>query len=157
MSRLLVSLIAAGVAALALPPAAGALVQVDRGIAGVRLDNTRAEVRAALGTPASRHSGENPFGFFRRWTYRGGITVLFQGGRRVSSVSTTGLGDRTSRGVGVRSRLRAVRKRVPGVTCERLGGVRSCHTGDFLAGQRVTDFLIRRGRVMRVTVGFVID
>lgn len=157
MSRLLLPVAVACAAALALPPAAGALIQIDRGIAGVRLDNTRAEVRAALGKPASRRSGDNEFGTFTRWRFRGGITVLFQGGARVTSVSTTGLGDRTSRGVGVRSRGRAVRRRVPGVTCETFAGVRSCHTGDFLAGERITDFLLRDGRVRRVTVGYVID
>jgi hypothetical protein len=133
------------------------MIQIDRGIAGVRLDNTRAEVRAALGAPASRRSGNNPFGRFVEWRFHGGIRVLFQGGRRVTSVSTTGLGDRTTRGVGVRSTQRAVRRRVPGVRCETFAQVRSCHTGEFEAGGRITDFLIRNGRVVRVTVGFVID
>lgn len=157
MTRLLLILAAACAAALALPAAAGAIIQVDRGIAGVRLDNTRAEVRAALGRPASRQAGDNEFGRFLEWRFRGGIRVIFQGRRRVTSVSTTGLGDRTRRGVGVRSTRRAVRRRVKGVTCERFPGGTSCHTGEFLAGGRITDFLIRGGRVERVTVGFVID
>jgi hypothetical protein len=50
-----------------------------------------------------------------------------------------------------------VRARVPGVRCETLGGVRSCHTGAFNPGQRITDFQIRRARVTRITVGIVID
>lgn len=157
MTRLAWLLAAACAAFLALPAAAGALVQIDRGIAGVRLDNTRGEVRAALGKPNSRNSGDNDFGRFIEWRYRGGIRVLFQGARRVTSVSTTGKGDRTSRGVGVRSKRRAVRRKVPGVTCETFGGLTSCHTGELLPGRRVTDFLIENGRVTRVTVGFVID
>lgn len=133
------------------------MIQIDRGIAGVRLGNSRSEVRAALGTPARVRTGTNDFGPFTEYRYRGGIRVLFQGGTEVSSVSTTGLGDRTARGVGVRSTERAVRRKVPGVTCETTAGFRSCHTGDFLIGQRITDFAIRNKRVTRVTVGRVLD
>ena len=50
-----------------------------------------------------------------------------------------------------------IRRKVPGVTCETTGGFRSCHTGDFLIGQRITDFAIRNKRVTRVTVGRVLD
>jgi hypothetical protein len=50
MTRLALTLAAACLAALLLPSAAAALIQVDRGIAGVRPDNTR----AALGRPALR-------------------------------------------------------------------------------------------------------
>jgi hypothetical protein len=157
MSRLAITLTAACLAALALPAAAGAKIQIDRGIAGVRLDNSRAEVRSALGAPDSRRSGTNPFGRFVEWRFRGDIRVIFQGRRRVTSVSTTGLGDRTDRGIGVGSTQRAVRRRVPGVRCETFADVRSCHTGVLEAGRRVTDFQIRRGRVTRATVAIVID
>src|SRR5215213_9080907 len=96
-------LAAALLAPLGAPAAADALIQVDRGIAGARLGNTRAEVRAALGAPTSTRSGANDFGAFLQWRFRGGITVDFQGRREVSSVSTTGRGDRTRRNVGVGS------------------------------------------------------
>jgi hypothetical protein len=144
-------------AALVSAPAAGALVHIDRGIAGVRLDNTRAQVRAALGTPITMRFGRNDFGRFAEYRYRGGIRVLFQGGEKVSMVSTTGLGDRTIRGVGVGSRESDVARLVPGARCEVIAGTRSCHTGSFTAGQRLTDFLVRHGRVTRITVGFVFD
>jgi hypothetical protein len=142
---------------LAAPGAASALVQVDKGIAGARLGNSRAEVRKALGTPASTRSGTNDFGPFVRFRYRGGITVLFQGRTEVTSVSTAGRGDRTARNVGVGSREATVRSRVAGVRCETIAGTRSCHTGRFRAGEVVTDFLIRGGKVTRVTVGRVFD
>src|SRR3954464_15157627 len=91
-------------AAVLLPAAsAGAMIQVDRGIAGARLGNSRAEVRAALGTPSSTKSGTNDFGPWVRYTFGGGIRVFFQGRTSVTSVDTTGLGDRTSKGVGVGS------------------------------------------------------
>lgn len=136
---------------------ASALIQVDKGIAGARLGNTQAQVRAALGRPASVRNGTNDFGPFTTFRYRGGISVNFQGRASVSSVSTNGRGDRTARGVGVGSRESTVRRRVRGVKCETVAGIRSCHSHEFRVGQVVTDFLIRRGRVTRVTVGRVID
>ena len=155
--RMLLSSIAVLAAALAAPAAAPALIQVDRGISGVRLTNSQAEVRAALGKPRRVVRDRNIFGPTLTFVYRGGITVFFQGRRNVTAVFTTGRGDRTARGVGVGSTEQAVRNRVPGVTCDTVSGVRSCHTNEFLPGQRVTDFRIRNGRVNRVAVSFVID
>ena len=128
-----------------------------RGIAGARLGNSRAEVRAALGAPASTRSGTNDFGPFLQWRFKGGISVLFQGRREVSTVTTTGRGDRTARGVGVGSTEAAVKARVRGVRCETTFGTRSCHTGRFTVGEVITDFLIRNGKVTRVSIGRVFD
>jgi outer membrane protein assembly factor BamE (lipoprotein component of BamABCDE complex) len=154
--RLLLVVLLAG--ALLLPETASAVIQIDRGIAGVRVGNSKAQVRAALGKPRRVRNGRNDFGPFTRYGYtREGITVIFQGGSRVSSVATTGQGDRTTRGVGVGSTEREVDAKVPRVKCETIVGTRSCHTGEFRAGRRITDFLIRRGRVRRVTVGIVVD
>ena len=145
-------------AVLLVPGSAGATIQVDRGIGGARIGNTQAQVRAALGKPDRVRNGRNDFSSFTRYRYvPEKIEVMFQGGTRVTSVSTTGAGDRTTRGVGVGSREGTVRAFVPRVRCETIAGTRSCHTGRFTAGSRVTDFLIRRGRVVRVTVGIVID
>lgn len=158
MLRHAIVLVLSGLAAaLVAPASAPALIQVDRGIAGARLNNSQAEVRAALGTPASIRRGRNIFGPTLTFRYRGGITVFFQGRRDVTAVFTTGRGDRTVRGVGVGSSEQAVRNRVPGVRCETIAGTRSCHTNDFTAGARVTDFQIRGGKVSRVAVSFVID
>lgn len=145
------------VAALAAPASASALIQVDEGIAGARLDNTRGEVRTALGRPDATRRGTNVFGPWLEYRYAGGIRVFFQGRRRVTAVRTTGRGDRTARNVGVGSSETAVRNRVPGVTCETVAGLRSCHTGSLEPGERITDFLLEDGRVRRVTVGIVID
>jgi hypothetical protein len=145
-------------ASLLVPASADAMIQVDKGIAGVRINNTKSQVRAALGKPNHVTNGTNEFGAFTEFRYTGGIRVLFQGATRVSSVDTSGLGDRTRRGVGVGSTERAVRRKVPGVTCETIAGFRSCHTGDFMPGQRITDFqLDANKRVKRITVGIVID
>jgi hypothetical protein len=144
-------------AALFFVPSAQAMIQVDRGIAGARLGNTRAEVRAALGTPSKTTSGTNDFGPWIQYTFSGGVRVFFQGKTKVTSVDTTGLGDRTAKGVGVGSSEASVKAKVPGVKCENLGSVRSCHTNDFLPGKRITDFRIKSGKVASVSVGLVID
>ena len=144
-------------AGLLAPPAAPALIQVDQGIAGARLGNTRDDVRTALGRPAAIRRGTNEFGPWLQYRYAGGIRVFFQGRREVTAVTTTGRGDRTARGVGVGSTEARVAARVPGVTCETIAGSRSCHTGDFEPGATITDFAIRGGRVSRVTVAIVID
>jgi len=156
--RLLVSLTLLGAFAVMVPGEAAAIIQIDKGIAGVRVGNTKKQVRAALGNPKRIRHGMNEFGPFTQFDYAGRIRVLFSGGNRVTLVSTRGLGDRTARGVGVRSRLSAVQNRVPGVTCEPPSlGLRVCHTNDFVPGQRVTSFIVRNGRVIRADVGVVID
>jgi hypothetical protein len=144
-------------ASLLLPTSAGAIIQLDRGIAGARLGNSKAEVKAALGNPSRVRNGTNEFGPFTTFRYRGGITVFFQGRTQVTAVTTTGLGDRTSRGVGVRSTENQVEQRVPGVSCQTFSGTRICQRGEGLPGQRITAFFLRNGRVTRVTVGRVID
>jgi hypothetical protein len=157
MTRMFAAPLAALLAALTLPAAASALVQVDQGIGGARLGNTRAEVRSALGPPRRVIKGTNDFGPFVSLRYHGRLTVNFQGRRKVSSVSTTGLGDRTAAGVGIGSTEKAVKRGVPGVRCGKIAGTRSCHTGRFRAGRIVTDFVIKNGRVARITVGKVLD
>jgi len=141
---------------LALAPAADAVIQIDQGIAGARIGNTRAQVRTALGSPKSTKTGSNDFGPFVRYTYEGGLQVFFQGRTKVTSVVTRGQGDKTATGVGVGS-TQAQADALPGVKCDSIAGTTSCHTGTFTPGKRVTDFLISGGKVARVTVGVVID
>jgi hypothetical protein len=158
MGRVSLSLALAAGALLVAPVSAPALVQVDEGIAGARLGNSRAEVRAALGRPAAIRTGTNEFGRYVEYRFAGEVRVFFQGRRRVSAVDTTGRGDRTASGVGVGSSERAVRRGVPGVRCETIEGTRACFTGAFEPGRRVTSFLLGAdGRVERVAVGIVID
>lgn len=142
---------------LVLTAEADAMIQIDRGIAGARIGSTQSEVKAALGNPSKQAKGTNDFGPWLRYTYGGGVTVFFQGREEVTSIETTGLGDRTSRGIGVGSTEAAVQSRVPKVRCETLSKMRSCHTNDFVPGKRVTDFFIKDGKVARVVVGIVID
>ena len=147
---------ASGLAVLAFAAVASAAIVPQRGIAGVRLEMTKAQVRAVLGAPAAAVHGRNDFGSFTVYRYRG-LRITFQGNRRVTDVFTTRPGERTARGVGVGSTEAQVRARVAGVRCRTESGFRHCFVGRFLPGRRVTDFRIKRGRVASVTVGFVLD
>lgn len=154
--RLLITLTLA--ALLAVPAQAGAMIQIDQGIAGARIGNSKSEVQAALGDPALVKTGTNEFGAWRQYFYEGGLRVFFQGDEDVSSVTTLGRGDRTAKGIGVGSSERSLRRAHPSVRCRTFEGTfRSCSTGEGNPGERLTDFFISRGRVTRVIVGIVID
>ena len=135
---------------------ASAAIVPQRGIAGVRLEMTKAQVRAVLGAPRRAVHGSNEFGSFTVYRYRG-LRITFQGNRRVTDVFTTRPGERTARGVGVGSTEAQVRARVAGVRCRAESGFRHCFVGRFLPGRRVTDFRIKHGHVTSVDVGFVVD
>jgi len=139
MTRLAIAVLGACALALAQAPAALALIQLDRGISGVRIGNTRAQVKAALRQPDQVARRLERLRRFVQYSYAGGIVVVFQGEERVSSVVTTGLGDRTSNGIGVGSPEADVKAHIPGVKCETLGSARSCHTGRLVSGRKVTD------------------
>jgi opacity protein-like surface antigen len=154
------SFVLAAVAALALASAstAGAVIQVQKGITGIRLGMSQAQVKAGLGNPGRTKTGHNDFGPFTQFLYRGGITVTFQGNTSVSAVAITGHTDRTPSGVGVGSTEKQIKNGVRGARCQTRAAVRDCHVGAFRAGRRVTDFILGpSGRVTRVTIGFVID
>jgi hypothetical protein len=145
---ILSALVSAAVASAAIVP--------QRGIAGVRLEMTKAQVRATLGAPRSAVHGSNEFGSFTIFRYRG-LRITFQGNRAVTDVFTTRPTERTARGVGVGSTEGQVRAKVAGLRCRTESGFRHCFVGRFLPGRRVTDFRIRHGRVTSVDIGFVID
>ena len=143
----------------ALAADAHAVIQIDHGIAGVRLGNSRAEVRAALGRPSAVTTGDAGGIQWVRYLYRAEkLEVLFEGRTMVSTVSTWGAGDRTVSGVGVGSTQAAVASAVPGVTCGDFAGGRECRTGGRLvSGQRYTVFRFVAGKVETVLVRRVID
>ncbi|HEX6457416.1 MAG TPA: hypothetical protein VF032_00750 [Thermoleophilaceae bacterium] len=137
---------------------AQAVIRPQKGMAGVRLGMSQTQMRAALGQPLRTRQGMNDFGPFTQFVYPHSITVTFQGNRHVTGISTRGRSEKTERGVGVGSSETAVRSKVGHIRCETIAGSHTCHVGSFVAGHRVTVFLIsKHGFVVSVTVGFVLD
>jgi hypothetical protein len=143
MRRMLAVALAAAV--LLLPAAADAVIRPQRGMSGVRLGMTSAQVQAKLGRPIGRGGGR--LYFARVW-------VGFRKGRAVE-VTTTRSTERTPAGVGVDSSESAVRAAYPSVACAAWSVYRRCRLGSGKPGTRVTDFTIGRGRVLQVTVALL--
>jgi hypothetical protein len=141
---------------LALPASALARIVPQRGIAGANLDMTQAQVRAKLGAPDSVTYPKSPiFGRYTTWHYGGTTVDMFRTqDRKVFNLSTISKSEKTSSGVGVGSTTAAVKSGVNGARCDQ----RHCWVGRFEGGRKVTDFqLSAKGRVTRVTVGYVLD
>jgi hypothetical protein len=139
---------------------AGALIVVQRSIAGVKLGMTAKQVRGVLGKPDAVSYPKDPIqGTVKRYRY--GLTEVFiarGNDGRVYAITTRSTRQRTSDGVGVGSSEAAVHAHVDGVHCEGSGSTRICQVGKALPGHRVTTFFISKaGKVKRVSLGFVID
>lgn len=147
---------AGAIISLGVTASAGARIVPQRGIAGIELQMTKAEVRAKLGRPARTVNGRNDFGPYTTFTYPR-VTVSFQGRMRVTSTRTTSRLERTSAGVGVGSTEAMVKAHVRHVVCKTESGSRQCVLGKFLPGHTVTVFALKHGRVTSVVVGIVLD
>lgn len=144
--------------ALAVPAVALAQIVPQKGIGGVTIGMTGPMVRGLLGAPAKVKRASNDFGAYTQLTYRKpAITVTFQGNVGATSVVTTSPLERTASGVGPGVTETKLRARLSGEKCRTESGFRHCWLGSFLPGKRVTDFVIKAGKVTRVTVGTVID
>jgi hypothetical protein len=146
-----------GMGSLALAPVAVARIVPQQGMAGLRLNMTKSEVRDKLGKPRAVKTGKNDFGEYTVYTYRGKLTAFFQSGSKVTSLRTSGRSERTKNGIGVGSTEERVRDEFSKVKCRTLVKSRSCYLGELTPGERVTDFQIRDVKVHGVVIGFVID
>jgi hypothetical protein len=150
--------LATAAAALLAAAPAQAVIRPQKGMAGVRLGMSQTAMRDKLGAPVRTKQGQNDFGPYTQFVYPHSITITFQGNRDVTGISTRGRTEKTERGVGVGSTETAVKAKVGHVRCETISGSHTCHVGNFLAGHRVTVFLIsKHGFVVSITVGFVLD
>lgn len=140
MRRFLV--IAAAGLALVVAGSASATIRPQRGMSGVALGMTKAQVQAKLGRPIGTGGGR--YFYARVW-------VGFRLGR-VVEVTTTRSTERTGSGVGVDSSEAQVRRAYPSVVCGPSGGFRRCRLGSGEPGTRATDFLLGRGKVLQVSV-----
>ena len=148
-----VAAVAAAGAVLGGVASAEGAIALQHGIGGVRLGQTEAKVRAVKGAPVRVVTGSNDFGTYRRLLYRG-LTVTLQGGRRVTAVSTRSRAERTNRGAGVGSTTAQLLAAHPSVTCP---DPLHCVVGREEPGRTVSAFLLARGAVRQVTIGYVID
>ncbi len=148
--------VAIALAALVSAQSASAVIIPQKGMAGVRLGMTRAKVRAVLGSPKTIFKGKNEFGSFTSFNYAR-VQVSFQGNQRVTNLRTQHREEKTRGGVGFGTTERLLRARVRGLRCKTEYGFRHCWLGAFLAGRRVTNFMLSGGRVSRIDIGFVID
>ena len=140
MRRFLV--IAAAGIALLVAGSASATIRPQRGMSGVSLGMTKAQVQAKLGRPIGTGGGR--YFYARVW-------VGFRLGR-VVEVTTTRSTERTGSGVGVDSSEAQVRRAYPSVTCGPSGGFRRCRLGSGQPGTRATDFLLGRGKVLQISI-----
>ena len=139
--RRLLAIAAAGIALLVASPAV-ATIRPQKGMSGLWLGMTKAQVQAKLGRPIGTGGGR--YYYARVW-------VGFRLGR-VVEITTTRSSERTASGVGVDSTEAQVRRSYPSVTCGPAGGFRRCRLGSGNPGTRATDFLLGRGRVLQITI-----
>jgi len=139
--RRLLAICAVGIALLAANPAV-ATIRPQKGMSGLWLGMTKAQVQGKLGRPIGTGGGR--FYYARVW-------VGFRLGR-VVEISTTRSTERTASGVGVDSSEAAVRSSYPSVACAPSGGFRRCRLGSGKPGTRATDFLLGHGRVLQISV-----
>jgi hypothetical protein len=135
------------------------MIVPQQSVDGVHLLMSEAGVRHVLGAPKSTSVLPDEIqGTIRRMDY--GTTKVYLSATAdgtVFSVVTTDRRQKTASGVGVGSSERAVRRGVSAIACSGPQSVRVCTVGKLLAGRRVTRFVLRKDRVARITLGFVID
>jgi hypothetical protein len=127
---------------LALAAEASATIKPARGIAGVMLGMSPAQVQAKLGRPVVKSGG--------RWYYPT-VHVTFRGAR-VVEVTTTKKAERLSNGIGIHSTEGQVQTAFPQARCAVWTIFRRCRLGSGARGSRVTDFILARGRVFQITI-----
>jgi len=116
-------------------------------IAGVHLLMSAPGVRRALGAPrAVRTSADGS----RRFDYgKTKVYISATGDGTVFRVTTTDRRQKTASGAGVGSSRAAIARTVRGARCS----ASACVVG----ARRVTRFALHDGRVVRITLGYVID
>jgi len=100
-----------------LAPAAEAKIVVGRGIAGVTIGQTEAQVTSELGAPGTEQPADSQG--ITTWNYSEQPlmgTVSFAGGK-VDGIVTYSMHQKTNKGVGVGSSLAKVRKAYPKIKC----------------------------------------
>jgi hypothetical protein len=124
---------------------ATATIVPQKGMSGVALGMTKAQVRARLGGPIGTGGG--------RWYYAR-VWVGFRSGR-ATEITTTRSTERTNGGLGVDSTESSLRASYPGLTCAAATPFRRCRLGSGAPGTRVTDFMVGHGKVLQITIALL--
>ncbi len=116
--------VSAGAVILALfatvPAAASAAIVPGRAIAGVKLGDTPARLVAVLGKPETVQKNQGEESWFWRQGPVAWVTVRVKGrSKTVEGIETYDRKQRTPKGTGVGSSMRALRKAYPSLTCKR--------------------------------------
>ena len=133
---------ALGLAILALAPSASATIKPARGMSGISLGMTPAQVQAKLGRPVVKSGA--------KWYYPT-LHVTFRA-RRVAELTTTKKAERLSNGLGIHSSEGQLQTAFPQIRCAVWTIFRRCRLGSGAPGSRVTDFMLARGRVFQITI-----
>jgi hypothetical protein len=127
---------------LAFAAGASATIKPARGMAGVTLGMSPAQVQGKLGRPVVKSGG--------RWYYPT-VHVTFRGGR-VAELTTTKKAERLSNGIGIHSSEGQLKTAFPLIRCAVWTIFRRCRLGSGAPGSRVTDFILARGSVFQITI-----
>jgi hypothetical protein len=140
-------LAAAALCLAVLAPAAGASATIKpaRGMSGVVLGMSPAQVQGKLGRPVVKSGG--------KWYYPT-LHVTFRAAR-VVELTTTKKAERLSNGLGIHSSEGQLRTAFPQIRCAAWTIFRRCRLGSGAPGSRVTDFMLARGRVFQITIARV--
>jgi hypothetical protein len=130
-------ILAAALAALCLAGTAGATIKPGRGMSGVELGMTPAQVQARLGRPVAKGTW--------KWFYAR-VTVTFRN-RRVVELMTTRSAERFANGLGVDSSQAELRTAFPRLRCAPMPPFyQRCRLGTGEPKSRVTDFILGNTR-----------
>jgi hypothetical protein len=138
------------------PRLPGGVIVPQRGISGATLGMSQSRVRSVLGVPYKVRRANNAFGRYSVYRYKG-LSIIFQGNFKATTIATHSKRQKTVSGVGVGSTWTQVVAGVPHVHCKLLLGFRHCTLGTQTPGKRVTDFILKNHLVVRVVIGFVLD
>jgi len=141
------------------PASAGAAIIPGRGVAGLKLGASTAQVRAILGKPATLQHNS---GGEQNWLYDKNpvdwVTLVAKGSRTtVEGIETSDKTQKTPQGVGPGSSMAALKKAYPHLTCKKgwLGvPFTSCWILTSVAAHRIpTNFVLFKRKVDTVDIG----
>jgi hypothetical protein len=140
--RKFAAIVVVGAVLMGVAAPAQATLHPQRGMAGIVLGMTKAQVRASLGPPTVGGV---------RWYYPR-VWVGFRA-RRAVEIGTSRRTERTTRGAGVGSTEAQVLESLPRAVCGPYPPrFRRCRVGTGRPGTRVTDFLLGGRLVLEVTI-----